>query len=105
MKHTSKLTQFFSILKASCLLLSLFCFFLLSISQVRNEQIEKGRQHLEDSLRLSAMSCYAIEGIYPPTLGYLEEHYGILINKEQYAVFYEVFADNLMPAITVVNIS
>lgn len=63
----------------------------------------EGRQQLEDALRRAAVACYAAEGIYPPTLDYLVEHYGVRINEERYTVFYEVFADNLMPEITVLE--
>ena len=35
------------------------------------------------------------------TLDYLREHYGIRIDENRYIVFYEVFAENLMPEITV----
>jgi len=50
------------------------------------------------------VACYAAEGIYPPTTEYLVEHYGIQIDHSRYAVFYEVFAENLMPEITVVEL-
>jgi len=51
----------------------------------------------------SAVACYAAEGIYPPTLEYLEEHYGIQVDREQYTVMYEIFASNLMPDVTVLE--
>lgn len=41
-------------------------------------------------------------GGYPPNLEYLEDHYGIRVDEDWYAVFYSAFADNLMPDITVV---
>ncbi len=56
---------------------------------------------METALRRAAVACYAAEGIYPPTLDYLKQHYGVQIDENRYAVFYEVFADNLMPDITV----
>ena len=49
------------------------------------------------------VNCYAIEGRYPATLEYVEEYYGLQINRERYDVFYEVFADNIMPEITVLS--
>ena len=61
----------------------------------------ESRLRLEDAVKKAVISCYAIEGRYPPTLEYMEEYYGLQINKERYAVFYEVFADNIMPEITV----
>ncbi len=62
---------------------------------------ETGRQQLETALRRAAVACYAAEGIYPPTVEYLQEHYGVQIDKTHYRVFYEIFAENLMPDITV----
>ena len=38
---------------------------------------------------------------YPATLEELTRHSGVQIDPAHYRVFYEVFADNLMPDITV----
>ncbi|MBQ5667230.1 MAG: hypothetical protein IIV40_03545 [Oscillospiraceae bacterium] len=43
------------------------------------------------------------EGIYPPSWNYLEEHYGVQIDHSRYVVSYTVFAENLMPDITVLE--
>lgn len=82
---------------------ALLCFF-TALSNLNRGQGEEGRRQLEDSLRRSAVACYAAEGIYPPDLAYLEDHYGIQIDRTRYAVFYEIFAENLMPSITVVEL-
>ena len=77
--------------------------FFAAVNNLRSGQGEEGRQQLETALRRAAVACYAAEGIYPPDLDYLQTHYGIQIDEEQYAVFYDIFADNLMPDITVVE--
>ena len=64
---------------------------------------EEGRFRLEESIRRAAVTCYAVEGIYPPDLAYLQEHYGIQVNEDHYYVFYEVFGSNMMPDITVLE--
>ncbi|MBE6898103.1 MAG: hypothetical protein E7475_03755 [Ruminococcaceae bacterium] len=84
---------------------ALLLFFLLAFFRADSAQEERGRLQLEETLRLSAMACYAEEGFYPPTLDYLTQHYSVQINEEQYGVFYEIFAENLMPTITVVTLS
>lgn len=76
--------------------------FLTGLSNLDRGSSEEGRQQLEDALRRAAVACYAAEGIYPPTLDYLSEHYGVQIS-DQYIVFYEIFASNLMPDITVLE--
>ena len=79
---------------------------LLFLSALRNLDIgraEAGRRQLEEALRRSAVACYAAEGFYPPSVEYLQQHYGLQIDESRYIVFYEVFAENLMPEITVLR--
>lgn len=64
---------------------------------------DEGRDRLEDAVRRAAVTCYASEGIYPPTLDYLKDHYSLQVDENQYTVHYEIFADNLMPDITVLK--
>ena len=59
------------------------------------------RRQLEEAQRRGCVACYATEGVYPPTLEYLKERYGVQVDENRYTVFYDVFADNLMPDITV----
>ena len=64
---------------------------------------EEGKKQLEQALQRCAVTCYATEGIYPPDVDYMKEHYGIQIDESKYLVRYEVFAENLMPDITVLE--
>lgn len=57
----------------------------------------------EDALRRAVVSCYALEGRYPPDVAYLQEQYGLQLNEEKYIVHYEIFAENIMPEITVLE--
>lgn len=88
---------------AAAVILAVLLWFFSALSGVRAGHGEEGRQQLEDALRRAAVACYAAEGVYPPTLEYLGEHYGVQIDEDSYIVFYEIFADNLMPDITVME--
>jgi len=77
--------------------------FLGGISNVSRGYEEEDQQRLEEALRRAAVSCYATEGFYPPDLAYLEEHYGVQINRRHFAVSYIPIAENLMPNITVLE--
>ena len=77
--------------------------FLMSVWNAEQTAGERGREQLENALRQASVACYAAEGVYPPNPGYLQEHYGLLLDEERYMVFYESFADNLMPIITVLE--
>ncbi|MCI9261590.1 hypothetical protein [uncultured Adlercreutzia sp.] len=50
----------------------------------------------------AALQCAAVEGAYPSSLTYLEEHYGLIVNHADYAVTYEAFAANVPPSVVVV---
>lgn len=77
--------------------------FLAALSNLDGGRREQGKEQLERAIRRAAVACYAAEGIYPPTLEYLEEHYGIQVDRERYTVMYDVFASNLMPDVTVLE--
>ena len=85
------------------LVAAMLIWFFIALGRVGSGQSQEGRQQLETALRRAAVACYAAEGIYPPTVQYLTDHYGIQIDREKYHVFYEVFAENLMPDITVLT--
>lgn len=90
------------VLTAGIILMALLWFF-TALSNLRGDQSREGKAQLESALRRAAVACYAAEGIYPPTLDYLTEHYGVQIEEDRYTVFYEIFANNLMPDITVLE--
>lgn len=85
------------------LILCVLVWFLAGISRLEAESRSQGAAQLEEALRRGAAACYAAEGFYPPDLSYLQEHYALEYAENQYTVHYEVFADNLMPEITVVE--
>lgn len=77
--------------------------FLVGVSNLGQGSAEEDKQQLETALRRATVACYAAEGIYPPDVAYLEEHYGLRIDKERYTVMYEVYGSNLMPDITILD--
>lgn len=74
-----------------------------ALDDLNTDRAEEDQRQLEQVLRRGCMTCYAAEGIYPPNLDYLEEHYGIQIDRERYTVYYDIFGSNLMPEITVLE--
>ncbi|MEG1917252.1 MAG: hypothetical protein RRY95_04310 [Oscillospiraceae bacterium] len=71
------------------------------IARVEQGQSGESQRQLEDSLHRAVVACYATEGIYPPTLSYLQEHYGVQIDERRFTVYYDIFGENLMPDIVV----
>ncbi|MBQ9015052.1 MAG: hypothetical protein IJ109_02930 [Firmicutes bacterium] len=62
---------------------------------------EEGVTALKQTITSAARQCYVVEGVYPSDLAYLEDNYGLRINKDDYYVTYEAFAQNLPPTVRV----
>lgn len=77
--------------------------FLYALANLSRDQGTEGKAQLEAAVRRAAVACYAAEGVYPPDLNYLEEHYGLQVDETRYQVSYQIFASNLMPDITVLE--
>lgn len=63
---------------------------------------EQGAESVRQAVLSAAMQCCAVEGSYPSTIEHLEEHYGLSVNHDDYAIMYEAFASNVVPSVTVV---
>lgn len=62
---------------------------------------EEGARALKTAVERSALQCYVVEGAYPVDVVYLEENYGLQINREDFYVNYDAFASNLPPDVRV----
>ena len=70
-------------------------------AQAKASQIE----NLKNAIERSAVHCYAVEGSYPESLDYIEEHYGISWDSDKYVVDYTVLGSNMMPSVTIIPLS
>lgn len=64
---------------------------------------QQALDRLTQAIRQGCVTCYAAEGRYPESLDYLIEHYGLQIDQDRYAVFFQPSGANLMPQITVLE--
>ncbi len=85
----------------SCLIL----FLSVGIENVSSASDGESRQILQDAVLRATVQCYAIEGMYPPDMRYLEDHYGVVYDHSRYIVHYEAFAGNILPDIAVIDLS
>lgn len=65
------------------------------------EIAEQSAAAVKAAVTRSALQCYVVEGVYPPDLAYLEEHYGLRLNRDDYYITYDAFASNLPPDVRV----
>lgn len=89
----------FNFMLLLALLLVLFWTFLFSAmagslgSGTRKDQ----ELFLRDALEHAITSCYALEGMYPPDLQYMKDHYGLTYDESLFHVSYQPVAANIRP--------
>ena len=98
-KRMKKTAQFFMPL----ILLAVILISVTILSGIERGRSGLARRQLEETVRKTALTCYAAEGIYPPDLEYMKERYGLHFDEEMYQVYYDVFGANIMPDITVLE--
>ena len=81
----------------------LFALLLRFINGLGDDSAAEGKAQLETSLRRATVSYFVSEGVYPPDLDSILSRYAIQLDSERYSVFYDCFAANIMPDITVVE--
>ncbi len=80
--------------------LALVCFS-TAVNELNSGQQTEQLEQMEAAIRRCCAACYATEGVYPPDLAYLQEHYGLQLDTTRYIVHYAVTAQNLMPDVVV----
>ncbi len=83
----------------------LLVFLVVNLNTMAQKTAEESLRSTEEGVRRAAVHCYAIEGQYPESVDYLEENYGLRIDHERYIVHYDIFADNILPEITVFSLA
>ena len=63
---------------------------------------EQSALSMRTAILESAKQCCAVEGVYPQSIDYLVDHYGLVINDRDYLITYECYADNVVPSVAVV---
>lgn len=82
-----------------CLILLLF--FWLGLSSIDETTVSRQKESLETALNRDIIHCYAVEGFYPPSLAYIEEHYGLTYNQDLFFVDYQPIGANIRPDVTI----
>ena len=103
MRREKKGLSFIRGLLLPCVIVAVLLCFVSALESFENGTNEEELRQLEEALRKGCASCYAVEGVYPPDLEYLQEHYGIRVDDDKYTVHHNAFASNLMPDITVLE--
>ena len=102
-KHEKKSIRLLITTLPTLAFIGLLILVLQAMNQVSSTTISKQQESLENALTRSIAQCYAIEGRYPSSINYLEEHYGLTYNDELFFVDYTNYGSNLYPEVTVIK--
>lgn len=83
----------------------LLCIALIAFaySKSRTDLRDESIAAIKSAVEKTALQCYAVEGAFPENIEYLEENYGLMVNRDDYYIVYEAFASNMMPDVKVVQ--
>ncbi len=89
------------LLPAACFILVLGLFF-AGISKISSTSRTQELESLKTAIQRNIVHCYALEGQYPPSLAYMQEHFGLSYDTSRYFVDYRPSASNIMPSVTII---
>jgi len=80
--------------------------FLLVLHSVSDKTEQQQATFLEETVHRAVITCFAIEGRYPPSLDYLADNYGIraVLDNDKFIISYNAFASNIYPDIAVLRV-
>jgi len=74
------------------------------ITGMRSRNSEQQLAVQKKAIERAAVMCYALEGFYPPQIEYLEEKYGLIVNRDKFMVFYGTFGSNIRPEVSIFHL-
>lgn len=80
---------------------AMLAWFLLAIHSADSSAKQKELSALRATVENGVTICYATEGIYPESVEYLTENYGLIYDSDKYIIDYDRFADNIRPTVRV----
>jgi hypothetical protein len=78
---------------------ALVCLIVNIISSLEESRRSEDLKIMKEAVVRATVQCYALEGRYPPRLEYLEEHYGLTLDRSAYTYHYQPIGENIMPRI------
>ena len=99
----SEMKRHFSGIYVTILIFVVFFFgFVYALGTISEDTLKRQEDSLNTALNRSIVSCYCVEGTYPPSLQYIKEHYGLTYDEETFFVDYTAIGSNIYPDVTVI---
>ena len=92
---------------AVCMLLMLLWVLLFTAmaDNLSDQSASQQQVSLQLAIEHAITSCYALEGMYPPDLQYMKDHYGLIYDESLFYVDYQPIASNMRPVFYVLQMT
>ncbi len=92
-----------SIIISAALFIVIIVAFLLVVSKLSKGSVDEQQETLYAAIDRGMVQCYVTEGRYPQDFEYLKDNYGIIFDEDRFRVDYFVYASNMKPLVTVIQ--
>jgi len=76
--------------------------FIYGIATISNSSVVNDQEILTEAIKRDVVHCYCIEGMYPPNVKYMQDHYGLTYDEDKFIVDYEYIGSNIMPKVMII---
>lgn len=77
--------------------------FIIAVSFIAKRDYMDSKEVLNDAIKRDVIHCFAVEGHYPESVGYMEENYGLIYDQNKYIVDYTLEGDNIYPTVVIIE--
>ncbi|MCR5278721.1 MAG: hypothetical protein K6E19_04690 [Lachnospiraceae bacterium] len=85
------------------LFIGIFLIFIFALGSISSDTLDRQEDSLQSAINRGIVSCYCVEGTYPPSLSYLKEHYGLTYDEDNFFVDYRPIGSNIYPDVTIIR--
>jgi hypothetical protein len=73
----------------------------IGLGNLSSTQAEKQMTIARDAIIKAAVQCYALESQFPPSLQYMVDNYGLVLDEDRFIYHYRAIGSNMFPEIKV----
>lgn len=77
--------------------------FIYGIAAVSNSSVVNDKEILTEAIQHDIIHCYCVEGMYPPNVKYMQNHYGLTYDDDKFIIDYEYIGSNIMPKVMIIQ--
>ncbi len=103
-RKKNKITESIGTLFYVLIIVAILAGFFIGLGKISTGNTDRQEKSLQTAIERDIVQCYSLEGIYPPSLKYIEDHYGLIYDKDLFFVDYRPIGSNIYPDVTIIRI-